>query len=160
MKVTLTQEKRDPLESLCTETMNREDLSIRFAAKIIGKLVSAFTGMEFEILHYRNLKRNKIYALSANQGDYEGLMQLSPAAKEELRWWCDNVKHGYRKIQRATYSHSFHVDASDSRWGIAYTTDESLQSHGFWSQEHRSRHINERELYCVYLPDCVLQRDM
>ena len=84
--VTLTQEKRDQLESLCTEAMNGEDLTIRFVAKVIGKVVSALPGMEFGRLHYRNLERDEIYALSANQGDYDALMQLSPAAKEELRW--------------------------------------------------------------------------
>ena len=94
-------------------------------------------------VHYRNLERDKIYALSAKQGyNYDALMQLSPAAKEELKWWCDNVGHGYRRIQQATYSHSFQVDASDSGWGIACTTDESLHSHWFWSQEQRSLHIN------------------
>ena len=94
MTVTLTQEKRDQLESLCSEAMNEEDLSIHFVAKVIGKIVSALLGVEFGRLHYRNLKRDKIYALSANQGDYDALMQLSPAAKEELKWWCDNVGHG------------------------------------------------------------------
>jgi len=151
MTVTLTQEKRDQLESLCTEAMNGEDLSIFFVAKVIGKVVSALPGMEFGRLHYLNLERDKIYALSANQGDYDALIQLSPAAKEELRWWCDDVGHGYRRIQHASYSHSFQVDASDSGWGIACTTDESLQSHGFWSQEQRSFHINVREFYVVFI---------
>ena len=160
MTVTLTQEKRDQLESLCTEAMIGEDLSIRFVAKVIGKVVSALPGMEFGRLHYRNLERDKIYALSANQGDYDALMQLSPAAKEELRWWCDNVGHGYRRIQHASYSHSFQVDASDSGWGIACTTDESLQSHGFWSQEQRSFHINVRELYVVFICLTVFCKEM
>ena len=90
--------------------------------------------MEFGRLHYRNLERDKICALSANQGDYDALMQLSPATKEELRWWCDNVGHGYRRIQHASYSHSFQVDASDSGWGIACTTDESSSPMGFGSR--------------------------
>ena len=93
MTVTLTREKRDQLESLCTEAMNGENLSIRFVAKVIGKVVSALPGVEFGRLHYCNLERDKIYALSANQGDYDALMQLFPAAKEELNWWCDNVRH-------------------------------------------------------------------
>ena len=80
MTVTLTQEKRDRLESLCTEAMNGENFSIGFVAKIIGKVVSALPGVEFGRLHDRNLERDKIYALSANQGDYDTLMQLSPAA--------------------------------------------------------------------------------
>ena len=100
--------------SLCTGPVNGEDWSIRFVAKVIGKAVSALPGVEFGRLHYRNLERVKIYALSAKKGYCDALMQLSPAAKEELKWWCDNVGHGYRRIQHATYSHSFQVDASDS----------------------------------------------
>ena len=60
MTVTLTQEKKDQLESLCTEAMNWENLSIGFVAKIIGKVVSALPGVEFGRLHYRNLERDKI----------------------------------------------------------------------------------------------------
>ena len=127
MTVTLTQEKRDQLEPLCTEPVNGEVWSIRFVAKVIGKVVSALPGVKFGRLHHRYLERDKIYALSAKQGYYDALMQLSPAAKEELKWWCDNVGHGYRRIQHATYSHSFQVDASDSGWCIACTTEESLQ---------------------------------
>ena len=161
MTVTLTQEKRDQLESLCAEAMNGENLSIRFVGKVTGKVVSALPGVEFGKLHYRNLERDKIYALSVNQGgDYDALMQLSPVAKEELKWWCDNVRHVYRRIQHATYSHSFQVDASDSGWGIACTTDESLQSHGIWSQEQRSLHINVRKLYVVFICLTVFCKEM
>ena len=45
-------------------------------------------------MHNRNLERDKIYALSANQGDYDALMQLSPAAKQELKWWCHKLGMG------------------------------------------------------------------
>ena len=142
MTVTLTQEKSYQLESLSTEAMNGEDLSIRFVIKVIGKVVSTLPGVEFGRLHYCNLERDEIYALSANQGDYDALMQLYPAAKEELKWWCDSIRHWYRRIQHATYSHSFQVDASDSGWVIACTIDESLQSHWIWSQEQRSLHTH------------------
>ena len=98
--------------------------------------------------------------LSENQGDYDALMQLSPAAKEELKWWLDNVTHGYRRIQHATYSHSFQVDASDSGWVIACTTEESLQSHRIWSQEQRSLHINVRELFVVFICLTLFYKEM
>ena len=40
---------------------------------------------------------------------------------------------------------------SDSGWGLACTTDESLQSHGFGSQEKRSLHINaENCMLCLF----------
>ena len=88
-------------------------------------------------------------------------MQLSVAAKEEVKWCCDNVGHGYRRIQHAPYSHSFQIDASDSGWGIACTTDESLQSHGFWSREQRFLHINVPEWHVVFICLTVfLHRDV
>ena len=131
-----------------------------FVPKVIGNVVSSSPGVEFGRLLYRNLERGKIYSLSANQGYYDALMQLSVAAKDELKWCSDNVGHGYRRIQHATYSHSFQIDPSDSCRGIACTTDESLQSHGFWSQELRSLHINVRELHVVFICLTVFCRDV
>ena len=144
----VSQEKRGQLESLCTEAMNGKDWSIRFVAKVIGKVVSALPGVEFGKFHCRNLERDKIYALSAKQGYYDALMQLSPAAKEELKWGCDDVGHGYRRIQHATYSQSFKVDASDSGWGIACTTDESLLPMGFGPR-------NKDPFISILIPRCL-----
>ena len=76
MTVTLTQEKRDQLEPLCTEPVNGEVWSIRFVAKVIGKVVSALPGVEFGRLHHRYLERDKIYALSAKQGYYDAPTSL------------------------------------------------------------------------------------
>ena len=56
--------------------MNGEDLSTRFVAKVIGKVVSALPGEQFGRLHYRNLKWDKIYALSANQGMFRQMHSL------------------------------------------------------------------------------------
>jgi len=160
MTVTLTQEKKEQLISLCTEALTGKIFPIRFVAKVIGKIVSALPGVEFGKLHYRNLERDKIRALSANNGDYNAIMQLSEGAKKELNWWCSNVMHVSRRIKHPPHSYSFQTDASDSGWGIASSTDESLQSHGIWSQEQRSLHINVRELYVVFICLTIFCKDM
>ena len=131
MTVTLTQEKKEQLKSLCTEALSQEIFPIRFVAKVIGKIVSALPGAGFGRLHYRNLERDKIRALVVNNGDYDAVMHLSSEAKEDLSWWCNNVMKVHRKIQHPTPAHSFQVDASDSGWGIVCTTDESLHFHEF-----------------------------
>ena len=160
MTVTLTQEKKEQLKSLCTEALSQEIFPIRFVAKVIGKIVSALPGAGFGRLHYRNLERDKIRALVVNNGDYDAVMHLSSGAKEDLSWWCNNVMKVHRKIQHPTPAHSFQVDASDSGWGIVCTTDESLHSHGVWSQKQQALHINVRELYVVFICLTIFCKDM
>ena len=161
MTVTLTQEKRDQLESFCTEATNGKICQFALLLRSLAMLYLPYQEWRLEdctIVISRGIK----YLPYQQIKETMTLMQLSPAAKEELRWWCDNVGHGYRRIQHASYSHSFQVDASDSSWGIACSTDEYLQSHGFWSQEQlqRSLHINVRELYVVFICLTVFCKEM
>jgi hypothetical protein len=71
-------------------------------------------------------------------------MQLSESSKDELHWWLDNVMYATRRLQHSTSSYVFQTDASDSGWGVACTTDDSLQSQGDWFQEQPCLHINVR----------------
>lgn len=160
MTVMLTQEKRDRIRSLCSEVLNGDLFPIRYVAKVIGKIVSSFPGVEFGRLHYRHLERDKIQALAASRGDYDAMMRLSSQAREELNWWCINIMHVYRKITHPSFSHSFQVDASESGWGITCTTDDSLSSNGLWSQGQQSLHINVRELYVVFICLTTFCKDM
>ena len=160
MTITLTQEKRNRLKSLCSEILNGDFFPIRYVAKVIGKIVSSFPGVEFGRLHYRHLERDKIQALAVSKGDYDAMMQLSSRAREELNWWCINIMHVYRKITHPSYSHSFQVDASENGWGISCNTDDSLNSNGLWSQDQQSLHINVRELYVVFICLNIFCKDM
>lgn len=123
MTVTMSQEKKEKLKSLCLEALNNEPHTIRFVARVIGKIVSSLPGVDFGRLHYRRLERDKIQALSLNNGDFEGLMYISSLAKEELKWWSENVMHVNGTIQHGPVSHVFQTDASDTGWGITSTTD-------------------------------------
>jgi len=123
MTVTMSQEKKEKLKSLCLEALNNEPHTIRFVARVIGKIVSSLPGVDFGRLHYRSLERDKIQALSLNNGDFEGLMYISSLAKEELKWWSENVMHVNGTIQHGPVSHVFQTDASDTGWGITSTTD-------------------------------------
>ncbi len=50
----------------------------REVASFIGKLVSAFPGVEFGPLHYRNLESDKDRALKHSVANFEAKMTLSP----------------------------------------------------------------------------------
>ena len=91
MMVYLSDKKKEKWKFLCTQALVGDILSIRFVARVIGKIVSSLPGSEFGKLHYRNLERDKIRALALNRGDYVAKMQLSVLAKEDLLWWVENA---------------------------------------------------------------------
>ena len=93
MTVTMSQEKKEKLKYLCLEALNSESHTIRIVARVIGKIVSSLPGVDFVRPHYRSLEREQIQALSLNNGDFEGLVYISSLAKEELKWWSENVMH-------------------------------------------------------------------
>ena len=132
-------------------TLSGDRFTIRFIAKVVGKIVSSLPGVEFGKLHYRNIERDKIKALAAHRGDYEGHLCLSQLAKQELLWWFDNVMHVSRRVKHPLVAYVFQTDASDSGWGITCTTDVSLQSPGILTREQGQLHINVRELYVVFI---------
>ena len=50
--------KKEKLKLLCTKALDIDILSIRFVARVIGKIVSSLPETEFGKLHYRNLERD------------------------------------------------------------------------------------------------------
>ena len=126
MMVYLSDKKKEKLKFLCTQALDGDILSIRFVARVTGKIVSSLPGSEFGKLYYRNLERNKIRALALNRGDYDAKMQLSVLGKKDLLWWVENVQQAYRRIIHAAITYVFQTDASDTGWGI------SCSSHDSW----------------------------
>ena len=151
MMAYLSDKKKEKLKFLCTQALDGDILSIRFVARVIGKIVSSLPGSEFGKLHYQNLERDKIRALALNRGDYDAKMQLSVLAKEDLLWWVENVQQAYRRIIHAPITYVFQTDASDTGWGISCPSHDSWKSQGLWSREQGVLHINVRELYVVYI---------
>ena len=139
------------MRDLCLQALRGNTLTIQFVASVIGTLISAFPGVEFGRLHYRNLERDKVKALARNNGNYRALMRLFEAAKQELQWWTTHVMHASRRLRHPVISYIFQTDASDLGWGVTCTTNPKLQSQGLWTSEQCNLHINVRELYVVFI---------
>ena len=110
------------------QALDWDILSIRFIARVIGKIVSALPGSEYGKLHQQSLERDKIRALALNRGDYDGKMQLSVLAKEDLLWslrMCNKPTGELFKLQSLMF---FQTDASDTSWGISYSSHDSWKS--------------------------------
>ena len=79
MIVKLTAEKALKLQH--DYLIKRQSISIREAARVIGKIVSSFPGVMYGPLHYRHLEPDKTEALKNNSSNLEAAMVFSPAAR-------------------------------------------------------------------------------
>ena len=76
MTVTPTQDKVMKTRQCCLALLAKQTPTIQDLAEVIGVLVANFPGVEFGPLHYRNLEKDKVQALTASKGSYQGLVQL------------------------------------------------------------------------------------
>ena len=116
-------------------------------ASFIGKLVSAFPGVEFGPLHYRHLTADKEYHLTLNSHNFDAEMSLSQASLTEVQWWSDNILLSYKHIRHPAPNVVIHTDASSVGWGAKI--DEATQTAGIWSQFESAMHTNILELLAV-----------
>ena len=117
MIVKLTAEKALKLQHDRLITLKKQSISIREAARIIGKIVSSFPGVMYGPLHYRHLEHDKTEALENNSGNFEAAMVFSPAARKELEWWANNGLDSYKPISHGKPSLTITTDASKLGWG-------------------------------------------
>ncbi len=65
--------------------------SIRAVAQMIGMMVACCPEVEYGPLFYRQIDIG-VYALKANQGDFDKHMTLSPKAHQDMLWWVENAR--------------------------------------------------------------------
>ncbi len=94
MIVTLTPEKATAIKQLwlCVLLSNSSAVTIRFLAKVIGKIVATFTGVHYGQLHSRQLECTKIKALKWNKGNFDAYVSVTLPVREDLQWWIDTVE--------------------------------------------------------------------
>ena len=63
MTVSLTHAKKEAIKEMCFLALSMNLVTIRFVAKILGKLSSSFIAVPLGNLHYRTLERLKSKAL-------------------------------------------------------------------------------------------------
>jgi hypothetical protein len=63
MIVTLTQEKKDRLVEECQKLISKKQATIREVARVLGLIVSSFSGVDYGQLFYREIEVEKIQAL-------------------------------------------------------------------------------------------------
>ena len=158
MRITLLPEKAVALRSLCENLLGAPRFSIRELARVIGKMVSSFPGVEYGPLYYRSLEADKTRALRLHKGDFDQhLTALSPEAERELNWWIHNVIVSKNLISRCSPDKVITTDASLLGWGATF---ESFSTGGTWSLNEKDHHINYLELLAVFLGLKSFAKDM
>lgn len=148
MTVSLPQEKKDIIANECKQLLNKLTAKIREVARVLGLIVSSFSAVDYARLHYREIEREKIFALKKSFGDFEGFMKITASMREELNWWCSNLNHQNRVIRHELPKVTITTDASLLGWG-AVLGERSIG--GRWSAEERNNHINTLEMMAISL---------
>ena len=143
MTVTPTHDKVMKTRQCCLALLAKQPPTIQDLAEVIGVLVANFPGVEFGPLHYRNLEKDKVQALTASKGSYQGLVQLSKKSLKELQWWIDNIATSHKCITHVKSSVTIQSDASTVAWGAALS---GQSTGGRWSTPEQQQHINVLEL--------------
>ena len=58
---------------------------------MLGNVVASFSTVNFELLPYRHLERDKIRSLKYYKGNFEGKISLSLKVVSEIHWWINNI---------------------------------------------------------------------
>ena len=148
MTIRLTVNKKQAICDLCKHILTLQVVKIRTVAKLIGKLTSSFIGVMYGPLHYRYLDNDKSIAVKTNKGNYNKNMVLSQPAKEDIKWWMENIMESYNNIGCGNTSPSITIttDASKTGWG---GTVSGHRTHGLWTHDESLEHINVLELKAV-----------
>ena len=72
--------------------MNKEQVTARDLAHLIGLLSSTIPAVNVAPLHYRAIQRLRHKALSVT-GDYDRSTAITDETRKDLTWWIDRLQY-------------------------------------------------------------------
>ena len=148
MIISLTPEKATKLKRLCLAAIDKQKISIRTLAQLVGQMVATFPGVERGKVYYRRLDNEKSTQLQRSKGNYETEFQLPPYCLDDLHWWVDNIENANNPISHEPPSIIIQSDASKTGWG---GVRQGKSTGGSWSSQENQNHINYLELLAAFL---------
>ncbi len=112
--------------------------------RVIGLLVSVLPASQFGCIHYRQLERAKILALS-DLHDYNVKCRWPKKCLEDLKWWRDSPQGWKCSFDSVIPTTTLITDAALEGWGAIWNGEEIF---GPWESDEESR-IDELELLAV-----------
>ena len=116
---------------------------------LVGKFVSVEKAVPWGRLNFRHTQRCFLIALRQFGRSSAAVVQMTPAASQELQWWSrPGVFLQGCPLTRVAPHFTLQTDASTQGWGIVWQGE---MWGGVWSSVDRSRHINVLELRVISL---------
>lgn len=114
MTVHLPQEKVDKVLDICETALQNKKFSIRYLAHVVGTFQSYSVGVDYGLNHIKLLQMDLIKSIKRYKGDFDAKVYLSDQAKEDIRWWQNNVKTTIGRIRTNNPDFTLTTDASNT----------------------------------------------
>ena len=147
MTVSVSDEKSRAVVDRIKDLLEKKQCSIRDFSKVLGCLVALDPGVWIGPLYWKRLEIEKIWWLRHRKFDFDGMMKLTNAVREDLLWWIENIQKYPSPVSHKAPSVVICTDASMTGWGAVR---DSTKTGGMWTDEEKSKHINILELIAVF----------
>jgi hypothetical protein len=148
MSLSLPKEKINCIAKLSKTLLDKEKVTIREVATILGHFNAYSKATKWGNLFWRNLDRDKMLALGASRGNFNAKMSISCKGKHNIRWWLGREVLVPKTIYQFKPDLAVFSDASLSGWGAH---SEGKSTGGRWSCQESDNHINWLELKACLL---------
>ena len=149
MTITLSETKAAKIKDTIQLFLEQKPKTIRELCKVIGNLVACFPAVPYGKLFYRQIENEKIMALKSAKGRFESKVELSHAAKADMKWWMENIHMSSSPISRGNPDIIIETDSSTQGWGY-YCRALNISAGGPWKTEEAQFHINVLELQAAF----------
>ena len=157
--VTMTEDKVGKILGLVQKALHNSINTIRFIARIIGKMNATQPGNKYAALLTHNMEIDKIMALRNHCFDYDAHTTLSIGSMKDLNWIAKYLSSSSAPIRQPQPDYLIYTDASSKGWGcFDPQTKEKLG--GRWGLEEEELHINMLELKAIWLSLQTITKQM
>ena len=151
----ITEEKKNKIHNLCLEILQKEKITLRTLASVIGNFVASFSAVPLGPFFYRNLEKQKILGLKLHNGKFDTNITLNVESKKEIYSWKNNIFESFAHLNIPDPDITIYTDASLTGWGI---TDGKTPSGGRWDEDEIT-HINVLELKAIQFGVLIYCKD-
>ena len=148
MTITLTENKRADLLRVLRLAKHKSKVSLRFLAKVIGKMVAIFPASEEGQLHYRTLECLKTKCFHKYKKWCQKIV-LPHNCISEINWWLQYLDSNLpcKNLRPPVFNATMYSDASGDAWGCVTSGG---CANGAFSEKQKLCSINTKELMAIY----------
>ncbi|XP_011883675.1 PREDICTED: uncharacterized protein LOC105570834 [Vollenhovia emeryi] len=147
--VAIPQKRRRNLLRLMLSISNKRKCQIRSFARMIGSLISVCPAVQYGLLYTKALERTKLRALAYSRDSYSATMDIQFYLTEDFQWWIRVFQTQNKLIssvpgwQLVKFSRTLLYRGGGASCG-------KLRTHGWWSAEEKTSHINLLEFRAAF----------